>query len=279
MSRPSARTLLVGIAGGAVHLAVVEFLFRRLDHVPEALWPLSSVDGAVTVFAVGFVTVLAAAHAGLVSPPVGLGALLAWATLRDLTTPTPEWSELGGTLVVDGPVFLTSYVGTWDVWLGLLVVVAGVEYGLRRHHAIGDGRLRGLPALPEDGRDAAVAAGVAGGAIGALFGLSVVAWAAGIGVRPAAIVPVLFLTTTAAAAVPVGAAVFRGLVTPAACFVASVVPSLLRLTFTVSEGGPAFLLALGPLAIGFAVAGAGEHALRRRFGGPGAGARVPSNGE
>lgn len=279
MSRPSVRTLLVGIGGGAVHLAVVETLFRRLDHVPEVLWPLSSVDGAVTVFALGFLVALAAAHTRLVSPPVGLGALLSWATYRDLTTPTPEWSELGGTLVVDGPVVLTSYVETWSVWLGSFAVVAGVEYGFRRHHAIGDARLRNLPALPDGGRDAAVGAGLVGGAIGGLFGLAVVAWAAGIGVRPTAIAPVLLLTTTAAAAVPVGAAVLRGLVTPTACFVALVVPSLLRLTFTVSEGGPVFLLLLGPAAIGFALVGAAEDALRRRFGDPSTGARVPSNGE
>lgn len=137
MSRPSIRTLLVGIGGGAVHLVVVETPFRRLDHVPSALWPLSSADGAVSMLALGFGTVLAVAHTRLVSRPVGPGALLAWATYRDPTTPTPEWSELGGTLVVDGPVFLTSYAGTWDIRLGLFALVAGVECGLRRHHAVG----------------------------------------------------------------------------------------------------------------------------------------------
>lgn len=279
MSRPSLPTFLVGVGGGLIHLAVVEFTFRRLGHVPEALWPLSSIEGALTVFAFGFGVVLVTAHTGLVSPPVGLGALLAWATYRDLTTPTPEWSELGGHLVVDGPVFLTSYVETWYVWLGLLAVVAGVEFGLRRHHTLDDTRLRGLPTLPNDGRNAALASGLVAAAVGSLFGLSIVTWMAGIGVNPTAILPVLFVTTTAAAAVPVGAAVFRGLITPAACFVALVIPSLTRVTFSVSEGGPVFLIALGPMAVGFVIVGVAEHALRRQLGEDRGETAVTSNGE
>lgn len=131
MSSPSLRTPLVAAIGGVAHLGAVEFLFRRLGHVPDSLWPLASVTSAVSVFAFGFLVVLLSVHTRVLSPVVGLPTLLAWATYRDLASPTPEWSELGGHLVVDGSVYLTSYVGTWYVWLATFVVLAAVEYGPR----------------------------------------------------------------------------------------------------------------------------------------------------
>ncbi len=263
MSSPSLRTLLVATLGGVAHLGVVEFLFRWLGHVPDSLWPLASVSSAVFVFAFGFLAVLCSAHTRLLSPLVGLPTLLAWAAYRDVTSPTPEWSELGGHLVVDGSVYLTSYVGTWYVWLATFVVLAAVEYGLRYHYGIGDGQLRNLPPLPLGRRVTALVAGAVGGA----FGVAVVAWMARIGVNPTGIVPVLAVTTAIAAAVPVAAAVARGLITPTACFLALVVPVLATQTFVGGEGGPVFLLLLGPLAVGFAIVGLLEGLLRSRLSG------------
>ncbi|AUX09298.1 hypothetical protein AArcSl_1669 [Halalkaliarchaeum desulfuricum] len=263
MSTPSFRTLLVATVGGVVHLGIVEFLFRWLGHVPDSLWPLASILSAVFVFTFGFLVVLLSAHTGLLSPVIGLPTLLAWATYRDIAAPPPEWSELGGHLVVDGSVYLTSYVGTWYVWLATVVVFAAVEFGFRHHYEIGDVRLRNLPPMPF-GRRALV---LVSGAVGGTFGIAVVGWMASIGVNPTGIVPVLAVTTALAAAVPVGAAVARGLVTPPACFLTLVVPVLLNQTFVGGEGGPVFLLLLGPLAVGFAILGLLEDLLRSRLSG------------
>ena len=263
MSSPSLRTLLVATLAGIVHLGVVEFLFRWLGHVPDSLWPIASVSSAVFVFAFGFLAVLCSAHTRLLSPIVGLPILLVWATYRDVASPAPEWSELGGHLVVDGSAYLTSYVGTWYVWLATFVVLAAVEYGLRYHYGIRGEPLRNLPPLPLDRRATALVAGAAG----STFGVAVVAWMAGIGVNPTGIVPMLVVTTALAAAVPIAAAVARGLVTPIACFLALVVPVLATQTFVGGEGGPVFLLLLGPLAVGFAIVGFLEGLLRSRLSG------------
>ncbi|GAA0528687.1 hypothetical protein [Halorubrum aquaticum] len=184
-------------------------------------------------------------------------------TYRDIASPAPEWSELGRHLVVDGPVYLTSYVGTWYVWLATFAVLAAVEYGLRQHYELGNGQLRNLPPVPLSGRATAVVAGAVGGA----FGVTVTAWMARIGVNPPGIVPILAVTAALAVAVPVGAAVARGLIVPAACFLALVVPVLLNQTFVGGEGGPVFLLLLGPIAVGFAIVGVLENALRSQLSG------------
>jgi|AntDeeMetagen134_2_1112570.scaffolds.fasta_scaffold01543_8 hypothetical protein len=261
MGSPSLRTLLVAAISGVAHLGIVEFLFRQLDHVPNSLWPLASVTSAAAAFAFGFLVALLSAHTRLLSPIVGLPALLTWATYRDIAAPAPEWSELGGHLVVDGPVYLTSYVGTWYVWLATFIVLAAVEYGLRQHYRIGNGRLRNLPPVPLSRRAIVLVAVTFGGT----FGVAVGAWMARIDVNPPEIVPVLVVTTALAAAVPVGAAVARGLIAPIVCFFALVVPVLLNQAFVGGEGGPVFLLLLGPIAVGFAIVGLLESALRSRL--------------
>ncbi len=263
MSSPSLRTLLVATIGGVAHLGAVEFLFRWLGHVPDSLWPLASVSSAVFVFAFGFLAVLCSTHTRLLSPLVGVPTLLAWATYRDVASPAPEWSELGGHLVVDGSVYLTSYVGTWYVWLATFVVLAAIEYGLRQHYGVGEDRIRHLPPSPLSRRVTVLVAG----AIGGTFGVAIVVWMAGIGVNPTGIIPVLAVTAALAAAVPVGAAVAHGLITPAACFLVIVMPILLDQTFVGGEGGPVFLLMLGPLAVGFAIVGLLEGFFRSRLSG------------
>ncbi|WP_459863425.1 hypothetical protein [Halorubrum trueperi] len=65
MGSPSLRTLLVAAIGGVAHLGIVEFLFRRLDHAPDSLWPFASVTSATFVFAFGFLVVLCSAHTRL----------------------------------------------------------------------------------------------------------------------------------------------------------------------------------------------------------------------
>jgi len=154
--------------------------------------------------------------------------------IETIAAPAPGWSELGGHLVVDGPVYLTSYVGTWYVWLATFIVLAAVEYGLRQHYRIGNGRLRNLPPVPLSRRAIVLVAVTFGGT----FGVAVGAWMARIDVNPPEIVPVLVVTTALAAAVPVGAAVARGLIAPIVCFFALVVPVLLNQAFVGGEGGP-----------------------------------------
>jgi len=262
----STRTLLAGLLGGVLHLTVVEALFRQLGHVPEALWPLASLGSALSLFVAGALVAAAAVHTGLASPPIGLVALAGWAAYRDWATPDPTWSELGGRLVVDGDVFLTGYVGAWYVWLGLLAVTAAIELGLRREFGIADRRLRTPPSPGDIGRDRRVTpgTGAVAVAVGGVFGVAVAARAADIGVTPTAILPVLVGTAGAAGGVPVAGAL-RGLVTPALGFVALVAPTLLRTTLTGGEGGPVFLLLLGPLALAFALLALTEDAIRRRL--------------
>jgi hypothetical protein len=100
MSAPSLRTLLVTTIGGCAHLGVVGFLFRWLGHVPDSLWPLASIASAVFAFAFSFLVVLLSVHTRLLSPAVGLPTLLVWTTYQDVSSPTSEWSEVGGYLVV-----------------------------------------------------------------------------------------------------------------------------------------------------------------------------------
>lgn len=259
MSRPSTRTLLVGLAGGTAHLAAVELAFRVLGHAPPERWPLSDPGRAVGLFALGFLVSLAVAHTRLYSPAIGLSAAFAWATARDAAAPAPEWSEVGGFLVVDRTVFLSAYAGGWAVIVGLLAVAAGAEFGLRSRHGLGDERLRNLPSAPIRLRNVALG----GLAIGGVFGLAVTFRIAAFGVSPATAVPVMAATTTAAAAVPVAAAA-RGLVGPTVCF-ALLVPPLARAVLTGSEGGPVFLLLLGPIAVALVLVAVAEAAVRRRF--------------
>jgi len=257
MPRPSAGTLLAAIGGGAVHLALVEPLFRALNHTPPERWPLADPGRAAGLFAAGFLVALVVAHTRLLSPAVGLVAALAWATLRDALAPPPEWSEVGGFLVVDRTVYLSAYAGGWTVVVGLIAVAAGVEFGLRRQHGTGGDRLRNLPPAPSRVRDAALVSV----ALGGVFGVAATARIAAFGVSPGTAVPVMAATSTVAAAVPVAAAAL-GLVAPAACF-ALLVPPLARGVITGGEGGPVLLLFLGPAAIALAGVGLIEGWLRR----------------
>ncbi|WP_050034043.1 hypothetical protein [Halorubrum halophilum] len=259
MSRPSTRTLFVALGGGTAHLAAVELAFRALGHAPPERCPLSDPDRVVGLFALGFLASLAVAHTRLYSPAIGLPAAFAWATVRDAAAPAPEWSEVGGFLVVDRTVFLSAYADGWVVLVGLLAVAAGAEFGLRTRYEFGDEGLRNLPSAPTRLRNAALD----GLAVGGVFGLAATVRIATFGVSPTSAVPVMAATTTAAAAVPVAAAA-RGLVAPTACF-ALIVPSLARTVFTGSEGGPVFLLLLGPIAVALVLVAVVEAAVRRRF--------------
>ncbi|WP_434521682.1 hypothetical protein [Halorubrum sp. AS12] len=260
MPRPSTRTLLAGLAGGTVHLAAVELAFRALGHAPPERWPLADPGRAIGLFAVGFLVAIATAHTRLYSPAVGLPAALAWATVRDAAGAPPEWSEVGGFLVVDRTVFLSAYAGGWTVVAGLLAVAAGAEFGLRYRYGLASDRIRNLPPAPTRLRDAALV----GLAVGGVFGAAATARVAAFGVSPSTAVPVMAATTTLAAAVPVAAATARGLIGPVACF-ALFAPSLAWDTITGAEGGPVGLLLLGPIAVALALVALAEGAVRRRL--------------
>jgi len=125
--RPHPNALLVTTIGGCAHLGVVGFLFRWLGHVPDSLWPLASIASAVFAFAFSFLVVLLSVHTRLLSPAVGLPTLLVWTTYQDVSL--ADVGVVGGRWVprrLDGFVYLTSYVGTWYVWLAMLVIVVGL---------------------------------------------------------------------------------------------------------------------------------------------------------
>ncbi|MGM0448918.1 MAG: hypothetical protein ACQERM_11835 [Methanobacteriota archaeon] len=262
MPRPSVRTLVFGLAGGTAHLAAVELAFRALGHAPPEQWPLSDAGRAVGCFALGALVALAVAHTRLFSPAVGLAGMLAWATVRDAAAPPPEWSEVGGFLVVDRTVFLSAYGGGWVVVAGLLAVAAGIEFGLRHRHGLAASRIRNLPPAPTGLGGAALV----GLAVGGVFGAAATARVTAFGVSPSSAVPTMAATTTAAAAVPVAAATARGLVAPAACF-GLFAPSLAWDVITGAEGTPVGLLLLGPIAVALVLVALAETAVRRRLGG------------
>ena len=257
----SLRTIGLAAAGGLANVAIVLALYARADY-PTLESTVDIAGLVIPVFAVGFVPILVSAHTRLLSPTVGFLAALVGTTYVELTTPMPEWGELGGYVVVDGPTHVASYANTWYVWLSLVLVAGLLEFALRRGYDVADERLRHLPPLPLS--RAALAGTVAGFA--GLVGIATALLVLRAGIRPPAAALIVFAAAAAVTVVPIWAVLARGLVLPAALF-AVVVPYFLIVEVFVATECPVHLLLFGPYAVVLALVGALEAALRARLRG------------
>ncbi|ELY94312.1 hypothetical protein C482_18427 [Natrialba chahannaoensis JCM 10990] len=259
--RPSLLSLAVGATGGLLNVTCVLALFARGSY-PVLDSPTQLTVLALAGFTLGFVALFIASYTRLLTPAVGFLAVLAGTVSLELTTPLPEWGELGGYVIVDGPTHVSSYAHTWYVWLSLVVVAGLVEFGLRRGYGVGDGRLRNLPSLPLSrsglGRTVATAAG--------LVGLATALLVLRAGIRPAAVlVFVVFVVATAVAAVPLVALLSRGLVVPIALF--ALVPYALAVEVFVTTDSPVHILLFGPYALLLLATAVVEYWLRANLSG------------
>lgn len=127
-SRDAVAALVVGLA----HALAIAALAARLD---QPLDPLATAPGGTVGALVGLVAALAvptylAARHRLVGPLVVAALAGGWAVARELTTPPPEFSSLGGHTVVSGTRYVAGYVDGWYVWL-----LAALLVGLAEHVA------------------------------------------------------------------------------------------------------------------------------------------------
>lgn len=261
MPWPSKTTGIAAVLGGALNVATVLALYARGDYPT-----LSSTAGTsvvvVTAFTLGFVAVLVAAHTRLVSPAAGYLAVLAGTAYLELSTPSPEWGELNGHVIVDGPTYVLSYANTWYVWLALLLYAGAVEFGIRRGYGVGDHRLRHLPDVPlSRSTIVQVVAAVAG-----FVGLATVLLVLRAGIRPPSAAIVVLVLGVAVAAVPLAALLSNGILLPTVLF-AALVPYALTVEVFVATDSPVHILLFGPYAIVLAVAWGVEKALRTRVSG------------
>lgn len=130
------RVLLVALLVGVVHTAVVVGVVARLDYPVQTF---ASLPGGVAGAAVGLVAVVAVPAFVLlryrvVLPGVAAIVGVAWPISREVTTPAPEFSTLGGYTVVDGTRYVDAYVNGWYVWLLAFVLLGLTEYVVRSDH-------------------------------------------------------------------------------------------------------------------------------------------------
>jgi len=255
---PSTRAVTIAVIAGLANVAVVVGLYAR-DGYPVLESASATAVLVVTAFLVGFVPAVLSIHTRLIAPIVGFFALLVGVGFLEATTPSPEWGELGGSVVVDGPTHVGSYANTWSLWVALLCYAGALEFGLRRGYGLADGRLRNLPSLPLDRRSVTGASlGVAG-----LVGLATALLVLRAGIRPPAAAGVVFVFATAVAAVPLAGLLARRLLAPAVLF-AIPVPYLLVFEAFVTTDSPVHILLFGPYAVVLALVGALEAVVRAR---------------
>ncbi|THE66049.1 hypothetical protein D8Y22_03755 [Salinadaptatus halalkaliphilus] len=260
-NRPSIRTVLVALAAGVANAGIVLALYAR-DAYP-ALESTGSTAGLVaTMVVVGVVPVFVSAYTRLFTPTLGLLAVLAGTTYLDVTSPSPEWGELGGYAIVEGPTYVASYANAWHLWLALALYAGVLEFGIRRRYGVADGRLQNLPSLPR--ARSTIAGWTAGGA--GLIALATTLLVLEAGIRPPVAAGAVFAVAFAVAAVPVGGLFTRGLLAPLVLF-ALAVPYVLVFEVFVTTDSPVHILLFGPYALVLAIVGALEATIRARFGG------------
>ncbi|ELZ07378.1 hypothetical protein [Natrialba aegyptia] len=259
--RPSPPTLALAALGGAANVVAVLALFARADY-PALESPPELAVLAATGFALGFVSLFVSAHTRLLTPAVGFVVVLLGTVFAELTTPMPEWSELGGYVVVEGPTHVWSYANSWDVWLSLLLIAGLVEFGVRRGYGLGDRRLRNLPSIPLS--RTAVLGMVTVGA--GLLGVATTRLVLRAGINPRAAAPFVFVAAAAVAAVPLAALLTRGLLLPTVLF-ALLVPYFLTIEVFTATDSPVHILLFGPYAVGLLIGAAFENWLRSRLRG------------
>lgn len=167
------RVVAVALLVGVVHAVTVWWVVRQQGHPID---PLQYVPGGVVGAAVGLVALAAVpvyvlGRTGLVSPLVGVAASALRAGVLTATTPPPEFSTLGGHVVVSGPRYVDAYVDAWYVWLFAALLLGAAEYVLRVDRAwLPDPRSNRLDAWFRQGdRAARRTAGVAGAAHALVF--------------------------------------------------------------------------------------------------------------
>lgn len=247
----------LGLATAVLNVAVVLALYDQYGYpFPEGA---ALVGFVATLAAFGFVPGFVSGHTRLGIPALGFLAFLAGVTIAEVTSPAPEWGQLGDFTVVHGEVYINRWANRQSVLVALLLAGGVAEFGVRSAYNLADDRLRNLPGLPFSPY---VVAWVAGG-FGALFGTTVALMVWRIGASPTGIELVVFACATLAAAVPLAALLARGLVVPLILFLLVVPRPLLREVF-VGTDSPLFLILLGPFALVFAIAGAVEYYVRTR---------------
>lgn len=160
MNRSLVGSAVLGCLGGLVNVVLT---LELLTHVNSPLFepgertPLNSVFvGSVLdtphiwvgVFALGFVPVFVTAATRLVVPSGGFVSLLGGVAYTVLTSPAPEAMTGPTGLVIEGPVYASSYAKSWYAWLPVLLVAGVAEFALRYEYGVGDARLRHLPDVP-----------------------------------------------------------------------------------------------------------------------------------
>lgn len=257
---PSPTTIATAALGGLANVAVVLALYARGDYPALESAP-EIIVLAVTAFLVGFLPWFAAAYTRLLMPALGFLAALFGTVSLELTTPAPEWSQLGEFVVVDGPTYASSYANGWYVWLALLTVAGVLEFAIRRGYGFGEDRLRHLPTLPFS-RDRLVRTV---GAVAALVGFAATLLVLRAGIRPPAAAAVVFVFAAAVTAVPLAALLARGIVAPTVLF--APVPYFLVYEVFVTTDSPLHILLFGPYAVVLALAWVLEEAIRSRLRG------------
>lgn len=261
MNRPAPATLGIASIGGLANVAAVLALYARGGY-PTLESPTATAVVALTAFSLGSVALFVTAYTRLLAPAIGFVVALAGTIGLEVATPMPEWSELDGYVVVDGPTHISSYANRWYVWLALLLFAGVVEFAIRRGYGIGDRRLRNLPSLPLS--RAALVRTVGGVAV--LVGMAATLSTLQFGVDPRGTAVVVFIFTAAVTAIALAAVLARGFVLPVVLF-ALFVPSVLVVDVFVTTDSPVHFLLLGPYAVVLAVAWALEAAVRSRLGG------------
>lgn len=259
--RPSLRKIGVATVGGLANVAVVLALYVRADY-PTLESTVDIASLGIPVFAVGFVPLLVSAHTRLVAPAAVFLAALGGTAYVELTTPMPEWGELGGYVVVEGPTHVGSYANAWYVWLSLALVAGVLEFAVRRGYGIAGTPVTNLPAFP---LSRIVLVGTVVGVAG-LVGIATTLLVLRAGIRPPIAALVVFAVAAAVTAVPLWALLGRGLLSPAVLF-AVLVPYFLVVEVFVATDSPVHLLLFGPYAVVLAIIEVLEAALRSRLRG------------
>ncbi|SEQ72887.1 hypothetical protein [Natrinema salaciae] len=160
MNRSLVGSAVLGCLGGVVNVVLTLALLTRVNSPlfrPGEQTSLNSVFVGsifdtphiwVGVFTLGFVPVFVTAATRLVAPSVGFVSLLGGVASTVLASPVPEGMTGPTGLVIDGPVYASSYAKSWYAWLAVLLVAGVAEFVLRYEYGVGDDRLRHLPDFP-----------------------------------------------------------------------------------------------------------------------------------
>lgn len=258
MQRSPAIAVTAGIGGGLLNVIALQLLFLH-GRYPVLGEPTELGVVLASGFAVGFFAAFVTLQTRLYSPLVSFLALLGGTVAIAIRAPRPDWSELQGYTIVEGPTHAGSYADAWGIWIALLAVLALFEFGVRRGFGLREDALSGLPTLPLSNRGLAWLAGTPAVLVG--VAAVVLVRDAGLATETALLGILPFATTVTI--VPLLALLGRGIVSPALAYLLTVPSTFLIEVFTTPESPVHFLL-FGPLAVGFVGLWALEELFHRR---------------